>query len=250
MIDTDGISAAGTKAIEAGGTNNHLVAKSLVKRGIFEATEGGAFKYMPTAEFLNMQEKAFADAMEAEENAQDDGSHERWAIEQENTRLRNEEIEALSDEYLTADVERCDEIAERLRELGAEPPLVNENPDHPFERYTGKADTIAELVGTEPIKAQLIKTPPNADAALAVAVREDETKAREEILAPVRDPRETRYAHVERWTDDNLEIKYGILSHRLMRRTLRKADRMQAERQCQTVENELLRRGIRPNRNR
>jgi hypothetical protein len=58
----------------------------------------------------------------------------------------------------------------------------------------------------------------------------------------VRDPKETRYAHVDRWTDDNLDVKRGILEGRLRRKTLMKSDRMQAERHLAVVRGEIEKR--------
>jgi len=242
-VNTENLSTASVKAIEAGGTNNVLIGRALVKRDVFEETENGIFRFMPTAEYLNSvmpaaptadeidAEKAYAEQIEREENAADDGSHERWELAQAEKADRHMEIEALSDEFMTCDAERAEEITARLAELGAEVPVL------PMDAHT----------------KQIVNPALTAEQSFAVAIRNDDLDAAREILgnaAPaVRDPRETRYAQIERWTDDNLEVKYGILSRRIMRRTLLKADRMQAERQCQIVENELLRRGIKPNRN-
>lgn len=231
-MNTENLSTAQTKAIEDGGTKNVLIGRSLVKRGIMVEQEDMSraiipFRFVLSAEYTNAEEAKFADAMEAEENAADDGSHEAWQIAQWQADANRAEIEALSDEYMLADADRGAEIEARLRELNASVPVL------------------AETVITNPNL-----TP---EQSFAVAVRNDDLDAAREILngaAPaVRDPRETRYAQIERWTDENLEVKYGILSRRIMRKTLLKADRMQAERQCQIVENELLRRGIKPNRN-
>lgn len=213
---------AQTKAIEAGGTNNVPVGNSLVKKGIFEDSGKGLheFRFVPVGTMAKEieAEKEYAEAIEKEEN--ETPTSEEWEIAQHNARERHEEIEALSDEYMTCDAERGDEIEARLRELGAFVPVLSKTSD--------------------------------AEVRLAEAIDADDMEAAKQIIeeaAPavvVRDPKETRYAHVDRWTDENLLTKYGILHRRLMRRTLLKADRMQAERHCQKVENELLSRGIRP----
>lgn len=134
--------------------------------------------------------------------------------------LKAEKIITLSTEYATASPERRDVIADELVTMGCARPIV----------VSGLSD---------------------AEMRFAEAVDTDDSEAQREILnavvpeVAVRDPKETRYAEIERWTDDNLELKYGILRQRLGRRTLLKSDRQQAERQCQTVENELLRRNRR-----
>lgn len=248
-MNTENLTAASNTAIEAGGTNNTLMGRAMVKRGIMEQTTrpDAAFKFVLTVEYIASitgetvetvqdvadaldsmdEERKFAEAMEREEAEQDTGAYEAHTIAQENAGDRHMEIEALSDEFLTCDAERADEITARLAELGAEPPVL-------------------------PMSAHV----PDAEIAFAEAVDADDTEAQREILngaAPAvitRDPNEKRYAQIGAWTDENLEVKYGILAQRLGRRTLMKADRMQTERHCQTVENELLARGIRPNRNR
>lgn len=230
-MNIENLTPAQTKAIEAGGTNNAVIGGSLVKRGVFEKTEGGIFKYMPAAEFLNWEsslnasphiveaidaaeEKKFADAMQKEED--ETPTSEDFELKMMAAANADAEL-ALAEAVDADDVEAQKEILDNAA------PLVLVSGQE--RKYSG---------GIWPVGPQGM-TGDGIDA------------EHKKVFDIVRDPKETRYAHVSRWTDENLEVKYRILQQRLGRRTLLRADRMQAERHLQAVENELVHvRGIRP----
>jgi hypothetical protein len=226
-VNIENLTPAQTKAINAGGTNNAVIGKSLEKRGIMAPRgDGGekAFNYNLSAEFV------------AWENGLNESPH--------------------IVETVDADAEK--EFADAMRKEEDETP-TSEN----FElKMMDAADSdyrerFAEAVDADDVEAQkeildnaaplvLIKDEAHTYSGNGYAVTHQENGTLIVEGEPVRDPKETRYAHVSRWTDENLEVKYGILKQRLGRRTLLRSDRMQAERHCQAVENEMLARGLRP----
>lgn len=311
-MNTENLTPAQIKATENGGTNNAVIGNSLVKRGIMADTGKGLheYRFSITDEWIayvtgvtvedvqdfaaaldSMDEEqkiaaiiedAAEDARYAEEIGKEEaeadkhaGEYERAQIDRENEADRLTEIEALREEFETADVNRCEEIIVRLAQLDTvvypegspeyadygtrlnaelvkfynnEPPYDIE-PVKPGGMPTVESEAAsAELFGRNCAEKVALS---DAEVRFAEAVDADDSDAQREILNAVvpevitRDPKETRYSQIERWTGDNLEVKYGILRQRLGRRTLLKSDRQQAERHCQIVENELLRRDMR-----
>ncbi len=254
-MNIDNITPAQTKAIENGGTNNAVIGGSLVKRGIMVAQADMSraiipFKFVLSAEYATATETAaliedapadadFAAAMQKEEDATP--TSEDFEIAQENRRIADEkdaEIERLRAEYDDADDDRREEIRIQLFHFGT---VVYPEGSTEHAEYAAKLRAaLAQWTGTEEAPAQS-----DADVKLAEAIDADDTQAKVEILAAIdRDAAEKRFSKIERWTDENLDIKEHILRNRLARRTLRGSDRMQAIRHLDIVTQEMKSRGL------
>lgn len=258
-MDTQNLTPASVKAIENGGTNNAVIGRALVKRGVMVEQADVSrsiipFKFVLSAEYAAADEAKYADAIEAEENEQDNGAHEAWQIEQWNAEDRERTIEALRTEFEDADDERREEIRNELARMGTVvyPEGSPQHAEYMTKLRTALADPNAfAFLGDVPAaEAKLEETIVQTDAEvrLAEAIDADDTEAIREILPAVdvivRDPNEKRYAFVGSWTDENLFIKEEILSRRLNRKTLLRGDRMQAERNLRSVKAEIEKRGL------
>jgi hypothetical protein len=257
-VNTENLTPASVKAIEDGGTNNAVIGRALVKRGVMveqaDVTRSIIpFKFVLSAEYVTSTETHFAETMTAEEDAQESaGTSEAWQIAQWNEDEKNREIGALRTEFEDADDDRREEIRVRLFELGT---VVYPEGSPQHEQYA--ADLKAALadpnafnfLDLEPaVNGPIIETASDAEAILADAIDRDDAEAIAEILPEVnvivRDPKEKRYAYVGSWTDENLLIKEEILRRRLARKTLLRGDREQAERHLRHVAGEIKARGL------
>jgi hypothetical protein len=254
-VNTENLTPASVKAIEDGGTNNAVIGRALVKRGVMveqaDVTRSIIpFKFVLSAEYVTSTETHFAETMTAEENAQ--GTSEAWQIAQWNEDEKNREIEALREEAKLADAERYEEIGNRLFELGTTiVPAGSPEAEQYREKLSAamKEPGAFDFLDAIDLDAETDGAyTTDAEVRLAEAVDADDAEAIAEILPEVsvivRDPKEKRYAYVGSWTDENLLIKEEILRRRLARKTLLRGDREQAERHLRHVAGEIKARGL------
>lgn len=219
MMNTDNLTAAQRKAIDAGGTKNAVIGGSLVKRGIFEKNDAAdaPFPYRLTAEYMTF------------ENAKPVPAVQVIGREQ---RAETDEIRSLRDEFPGASEDRQEEIRIRLAQLGTvvypagtpEYDAYREN----LRKALADPNAFVGIVNADEVKtdAETILSTMETGSAPAPGFafyEEDDAKAIEEIgsgdvpAAPVevRDPNAMRYADIEMWTDERLDMMEERVERRL-----------------------------------